>query len=149
VANTEIGDQEHHILMVDDDPDDIFAISRSLAKSRSNIKLSSASGGKEMFEWLQDEANQLPDLILLDINMPRMNGYEILKKMKSVTEWEPVPIYVFSTSDHSADKLKCLELGAAGFVTKFASMDALSAWLSEIEIILQKLGQTPKVKPIH
>jgi CheY-like chemotaxis protein len=74
--------------------------------------------GKEAFEYLTGEGNERPCIILLALNMPRMNGIELLKVIKADDELKKIPVVVLTTSRDAEDKFETFELGAAGYIVK-------------------------------
>jgi len=108
-----------HILIVDDDPDDIDI----LCASFQEIGVKNAHGVQsmqraiELLESITDEI-KLPAIIITDLNMPRQNGYELLKFIKASTRYKQIPIIVLSTSLSSNEIKKSLGLGALGYIPK-------------------------------
>jgi CheY-like chemotaxis protein len=105
----------HSILLVDDDPDDQYIFNNALKVVDRSILLSIAKDGVYAFEKLQVVK---PDLIFLDINMPRMNGIEFLTKIRSLNTFNQIPIIVYSTTSNIADKIKVKTLGAKDCIEK-------------------------------
>ena len=134
-------ESRYRVAMVDDDIEDMFATRKGLEQGALDIDFTELSSAESLFAHLRQNPLTLPHLILLDVNMPRMNGFEVLGKLKKTPEWRKIPTIVMSNSGHEADRTKCLNLGAAGFVTKFASMDALTEWGTTLESFLQKNGK--------
>jgi len=83
------------IMVVDDEPDQIYVIRKSLEKTDGNYEIISANSGAQCLEFL--EKNQIPDLILLDIMMPEMSGWLVFDKLKDNVIWEKIPI-IFLTA---------------------------------------------------
>ena len=129
-------DKTFHVLMVDDDEDDIFAIRRGIMSSKYNIDFASVSSADALFSLLKDGTHLAPDIILMDVNMPRMNGFEALERLKADDKWAEIPIMILSTSAHDVDSFKAKRLGAAGFATKFSSMNEMNEWVSSLEEFL-------------
>ena len=125
------------VLMVDDDKDDIYTVRRGIQSSRSRIAFFAVSCAEELFARLVDSSKTLPDVLVLDINIPRMNGFEILEQLKSHDVWAQIPVMVFSTSSHTADRIRAKDLGAMSFATKFSSMKDLENWVSDLDDFLQ------------
>jgi CheY-like chemotaxis protein len=105
----------HSILLVDDDPDDQYIFNNALKVVDKSILLSIAKDGVYAFEKLQV---MKPDLIFLDINMPRMNGIEFLTKLRTLDLFNQIPVVVYSTTSNIADKIKVKTLGAKDCVEK-------------------------------
>lgn len=107
------------ILHVDDDEEDLMLIAEAFEKHTDQLRVIHANNGVEALQILEDRkrAGSLPCLILLDINMPVMDGKETLKQIKSQQEFTEVPVVLFSTSTNPADKLFATSYGA-DFITK-------------------------------
>ena len=115
------------VMLVEDDPGDQKLIKMSLKEQRiSNIPVV-AQNGEEAIEYLNanksgDKQSYLPDLILLDLNMPGMGGKEFLRRVKSDSELESIPVVILTTSDSDKDILESFKLQAAGYVKKPVSI---------------------------
>jgi len=91
------------ILAVDDEPDVIYTVKHGLEDLDPNLNVTCVDSGKKAFELL--EKNELPDLILLDIMMPDMSGWEVLKKLKENPSWENIPIiFLTARTDRVAEE---------------------------------------------
>jgi CheY-like chemotaxis protein len=126
-------DQRIRILLAEDDPDDRLLTRRALQKSRIANTISTVEDGEELMDYLRREgAYEDPDdaprpgLILLDLNMPRMDGREALKKIKSDPELRRIPVIVLTTSEAEQDILQSYDLGVNAFVTKPVTFDGLA-----------------------
>ena len=111
------------ILLVDDNPDDIELTERAFKRSRLCNKVIIRRNGQEALDYLFGEeddahANRLPDVILLDLNMPRVNGLEVLHKMRSSVRTRSVPVVVLTTSDEQRDVIDSYQLGANSYIRK-------------------------------
>lgn len=95
------------VLMVDDDPADVLLTRRALKKSKLFIEMAHAHDGVEALARLRREGKHaetvLPDLVLLDLNMPRMGGLEMLEEMKGDPTLSKIPVVVLTTSDNTSD----------------------------------------------
>lgn len=119
-----------HILIVDDGPGDVHLIKAAITEGRFLCRASVATDGVEAMAFLRKEGPAhaeatRPDLILLDLNMPRMDGREVLKAVKADPHLASIPVVVMTTSDVESDILTSYNLGAAGFVTKPVGIDEL------------------------
>jgi len=103
-------------LLVDDDSDDSELFGEAMQENDPGIKVHSAANGREAFEVLGEI--QRPDIIFLDINMPIMNGWECLAKLKTTSEFKDIPVIMYSTSSHKKDIDLAVETGAATFMSK-------------------------------
>jgi CheY-like chemotaxis protein len=110
------------VMLVEDDPGDQKLIKMSLKEQRI-----ANSPAEEAIEYLNtyksgDEQSRLPDLILLDLNMPGMGGKEFLRRVKSDPQLESIPVVILTTSDSDKDILESFKLQAAGYVKKPVSI---------------------------
>ena len=112
------------ILMAEDDADDRLLTSEALADIRNFNALEFVEDGFELLEYLHSEGDYadspraLPNLILLDLNMPRMSGLEALARIKQDARLRLIPVVVLSTSNSEADVANSYALGAASYLTK-------------------------------
>ncbi|MDR0301307.1 MAG: response regulator [Treponema sp.] len=119
--------KEKHILLVDES-----WVYLSIGKKVLEVKyiIATASSAEKMFCFLE---NNTPDMILLDVDMPEMNGYEAIKILKSKPETKDIPVIFLTARTGSDDKLEGLSLGAIDYITKPYNSSAL---LKRIEINL-------------
>jgi CheY-like chemotaxis protein len=127
------------MLMVDDDPDDFFLVRHALGEKKNGIDLRLLEDGEELMNYLlqrgrfEAEASApTPCLILLDLNMPKMDGREVLKVIKADPSFQHIPVVVFTTSNDTDDILSAYRLGANSFIVKPASYDRLVAILTSL-----------------
>lgn len=108
------------ILMVDDDADDRDIIRFSMESINASDTICFAEDGEQALTILQDDVtlSPVPLLIVLDLNMPRMNGTETLRSLKQDERLKNIPVIIYSTSINPFEKEKCMELGAHSFITK-------------------------------
>lgn len=110
------------ILLVEDDQLDVIDIQRSLDKLNILYKLAVARNGEEAIQFLEGDRGEfngdMPDIILLDINMPRMNGLELLKIIRNTPEWRSIKCFIITTSDEKLDKETANQLGVSGYIVK-------------------------------
>jgi CheY-like chemotaxis protein len=121
------------ILLAEDDPDDRLLTRRALKKSRLANTIQAVEDGEELMDYLHREGeysdpddSPRPGLILLDLNMPRMDGREALKQIKSDPELRRIPVIVLTTSEAEHDILQSYDLGVNAFVTKPVTFDGLA-----------------------
>lgn len=103
-------------LLIDDDADDRQLFKEALEAADASVGCREATGGEEAFHHL--EKGQEPDLIFLDINLPVMNGWDFLKKLKQNEQLREIPVVIYSTSSHQRDREIADKLGATCFITK-------------------------------
>jgi CheY-like chemotaxis protein len=143
----------HHatkvVLMADDDEDDLVLVKDAFAAAGIFIELRSVPDGEELVEYLfrrnKYEDSSLfpePNLILLDLNMPKKDGREVLAEIKAHPILRQIPVVVLTTSREDADIRKCYEMGASSYVTKPNGFNALvdivktvgKYWLETVEL---------------
>ena len=106
------------ILVIDDDNDDRELFSEALASVDPVIVCDQATDGAEALKRLTSREFDTPDIIFLDINMPVMNGWQFLTRLKSEDMYKNIPVIVYTTSSNQKDKLIADNLGALCFITK-------------------------------
>lgn len=105
------------ILLVEDDQVDVMTTRRALKEVRVSNPLAVCENGEQAIAWLR-EAPELPCIILLDLNMPIMNGIEFLQSVKADPGLRRIPVVVLTTSDEQEDKVRSFDLGVAGYMAK-------------------------------
>ena len=106
-----------NILLLEDDKIEVMKFERTLVTLESEHNLQVANNGEEAIQLLNN-AEELPDLILLDLNMPKLNGIEFLTMIKSDPKLNHIPTVILTTSINKNDLLECYRLGIAGYITK-------------------------------
>ena len=113
------------ILMAEDDPDDRLLSKEALAEANVNYDLRFVMDGEELLDYLcsrdeyqNSEHAPRPDLILLDLNMPRKDGREALQEIKADPQLWSIPVVVLTTSRSEEDVVRSYDLGVSGYVTK-------------------------------
>lgn len=119
------------VLNVDDDPEDRDFFCEALREIDPAITCLIAGSGMEALALLET-ASVLPDYIFLDINMPMMDGKQCLKALKSIPEFEAIPVIMYSTSTDTREIKECYRLGAEDFLIKPHSFEKLVNDLSSI-----------------
>ncbi|MFY0604031.1 MAG: response regulator [Flavobacteriaceae bacterium] len=104
------------ILLIEDDEIERMKFKRVCAKNNFEHTIVEASNGEVALKALSSD--KLPDFILLDLNMPKMDGIEFLKKLKTTPTLKFIPIMVLSTSNNYNDVKRCYEIGASGYIIK-------------------------------
>ena len=123
---------DKQILLVDDDTDDHEIFCMALEELDNCYKCVFAKDGMEALEMLKNENNLIPEIIFLDLNMPRMNGIECLPEIKKIHRINHVPIIIYSTSSDTKIIEKVKDLGAAEYLVKPSRIEALSETLKQI-----------------
>ncbi len=124
--------QQTLILIAEDDPDDQLLVAEAITASKLRNPVHFVADGVELLDYLHrrgqyatQEAHELPGIILLDLNMPRKNGLEALKEIKSDGEFRKIPVVVLSTTNAIEQVVTSYNLGANSFITKPATFDQL------------------------
>lgn len=109
------------ILLVDDDEEDRAIVKDMLEMSNDEHIISFAVNGEEALRLLDNHFRLhsiIPSLIVLDLNMPKMNGTETLRNIKNDERFKNIPVIIYSTSINPLEKEKCMKLGAHSYITK-------------------------------
>ncbi|MBA4300278.1 Response regulator receiver domain-containing protein [Algoriphagus alkaliphilus] len=126
-----------HILLVEDNEGDILLMNEALLKRPSVKKVSIAKNGQDGIDFVNKEksfqAAETPDLIILDINLPLKNGYEVLKALKGSEKTRMIPIIVFTTSSTIKDVDKSYEALANLFVSKPSNIEEIEQAVDSLE----------------
>jgi two-component system response regulator len=128
-----------NILVAEDDPDDRLLIEDAFREARVSNPITFVNDGVELMEYLQrkgqftDQSDGfMPGLILLDLNMPRMDGREALKEIKADPNLKRIPVIALTTSKEEEDIFRTYDLGASSFISKPVSFDELVKTLSGV-----------------
>jgi CheY-like chemotaxis protein len=118
------------ILIAEDDADDRFLMQKALDELGYDIKIEFVENGVELLEHLnniqsQKIAGAYPRFILLDLNMPKMDGREVLKNIKTHPEFRKIPVIIFSTTKNQLEVKRCYDLGANTYIVKPVNFDSL------------------------
>lgn len=117
-----------YIYLIDDDPDHILLITRALRDNDATVQPRSFEDPQAALESLREE-ERLPDLILLDINMPGLSGFDVLTELKADRRLSTIPVVMLTSSELSSDVAKAYELGASGYISKPSYMHDIRAIL--------------------
>ena len=119
-----------NILLVEDDELDQIEVKRTLERKGIVHQLTIAQNGEDAIGYLNTETNEeiaRPDIISLDLNLPRMNGFEFLKQVRKDATLKETIIFVLTTSEEREDKVNALNLGISGFITKPLKLESPSS----------------------
>lgn len=123
---------KHTILWADDDYDDLQMMREILSKKKMDFNIVEVHNGKEAMDYLNNaEASELPCLIILDINMPVMDGKETLSVLKNTPQYKEIPVVVFTTSASDLDKMFCKKFDTE-MITKPPTFSTLNASLDRL-----------------
>jgi CheY-like chemotaxis protein len=106
------------ILLVEDDDVDVMTVKRALKDLNIKNQLVNTANGEEALEYLKNKDNKKPCIILLDLNMPKMNGIEFLKIVKADDTMKKIPAIVLTTSSQQQDIIESFKLSVAGYIVK-------------------------------
>ena len=142
---------EVEILLVEDNFNDAELIIRALRKVNLANNLIQLKDGAEALDFLfpknnfKEAAEQLPKLILLDIKMPRVNGIEVLQKIKSHQLTKFIPVVIMTSSKEEQDIVKTYELGVNSYVVKPVEFNSFAKAVSELGLYWMLINQPPVV----
>ncbi|GAB3537968.1 response regulator [Pontibacter brevis] len=133
-----MSDKEVNILLVEDDYLDIMNVERELSKINVSIPLLVARNGREALNMLRgtegaEKMSPAPSVILLDINMPKMNGLEFLAEMRRDPEFSHIPVFIMTTSNEDVDRVAAQRLNVAGYIVKPLSFDSFERSHSSLD----------------
>jgi two-component system, chemotaxis family, response regulator Rcp1 len=139
------------VLLVEDSPGDVRIMQEALREGDLSIHLQVASDGVEAIAYLKREGAYVharrPDLILLDLNLPKIDGREVLAQIKQDAGLKAIPVVVLTTSDAEADVVKSYQLHANCFVRKPLSLDAFEGLVITIRSFWLEKGKSGRQKP--
>lgn len=129
-----------HILLVEDNPDDYEATLRSLKKNHFMNPVHWCKSGKEALDYLckegsyaNDDSVRKPDLVLLDLNMPGIDGRQVLERLKSDNELRSIPVVILTTSSDAKDVEQCYTIGASTYIQKPVSFEGLTEAIQKMK----------------
>ncbi len=122
------------ILLVEDDVVDVMTIKRALKDLKVTNDLVLGANGEEALDYLNNNSNRTPCLIVLDLRMPKMNGLEFLKSVKSDDDLKKVPVVVLTTSENEEDRSDSFRLGAAGYMVKPADYEKFVETIRTVDL---------------
>lgn len=137
-----------HILLVEDSQVDAHLTRAALEENRFAVSMHHVTDGIEALDYLRQQGQNFtdglrPDLILLDLNMPRMNGREFLTAMKADPNLSDIPVVILTTSDVEQDVIASYKLGAAGYVTKPVDLEQFIHAINQLGNYWFKLVRVP------
>ena len=125
------------ILLVEDDQMDVMNVQRELRRQNINVPLIHAKNGREALKMLRGEGEEpkiaRPGVVMLDINMPRMNGLELLEALRSDPEFAELNVFIMTTSDLESDRLKAQSLAVSGYIIKPLNFDTFGEGGSSVD----------------
>ena len=131
------------ILLVEDDRVDAMTLKRALKELKVINSLEHTTNGEEALEYLQNEANEKPCVIILDLNMPKMNGVEFLKIAKADSNLRRIPVVIVTTSKDEWDRFQAFDLSVAGYIVKPADYKSFLEAIRTVQLYWT-LSQLPE-----
>ncbi|QCR23335.1 response regulator [Pontibacter sp. SGAir0037] len=132
-----MSDKSVNILLVEDDYLDIMNVERELKKINITHPIHVARNGREALDMLKGNGvpkiSPAPSVILLDINMPRMNGLEFLTELRHDPEFSHVPVFIMTTSNEESDRFAAQKLNVTGYIVKPLSFDNFENSISSLD----------------
>ncbi|MCX7886062.1 MAG: response regulator [Verrucomicrobiae bacterium] len=120
----------YRILLVEDNPADVEIALEAFRRSRGAVHIAVSRDGRDALDYLFQQGRYVhgqnaprPDLILLDLNLPKLSGWELLELIKRHESLREIPVIVLTTSDRDADVRRCYRLGANSYLTKPVQLD--------------------------
>lgn len=142
--------KEIHLLLVEDNEGDIVLTTEALEEGKIKNTLSVVRDGWEAMQYLEQkngyENAKMPDLILLDINLPKVNGHEVLKHIKTHKELKHIPVIMLTTSSDETDVVKSYENHSNCYITKPVDINNFLEVISSIEDFWISIVQLPPKK---
>ena len=142
--------QTFTILHVEDDPNDVLLVERAFKKSNWPTVVRSVIDGDQAVCYLNGEqaftdraSHPFPDVVLLDLKMPRKSGLEFLTWMRQQAQFKRLPVVVFTSSKHEQDINRAYDLGANSYLVKPVGFDALLETLKQLQHYWGTLNQAP------
>ncbi|MBW3468652.1 response regulator [Arthrospiribacter ruber] len=141
--------KEIHILLVEDNEGDILLTKEALDERNIKNQLSVARDGEEALDFIYQRGKfehvKEPDLVLLDINLPKLNGHEVLQTIKSDKKYRHIPVLMLTTSSSSKDIFASYDKHANSFITKPLEVDSFQEAIASIEEFWLNTAKLPKV----
>lgn len=140
-----------HILLVEDNAGDILLTKEALLEGKIDVRLSIAENGEEALQFLAREypfaKAETPDLILLDINLPKINGHEVLEHIKKSPKYKHIPVVMLTTSSAPRDIIESYNRQANCYITKPVELEKFIDAMRSFEDFWCSLVQLPPACP--
>ena len=134
--------RELKILLIEDDTIELMKLNRAMLSLNMNHEVTEATNGEEALELLLNE-KYYPDIILLDLNMPKINGIEFLEILKNNESIKFIPTIILTTSSNERDLLACFNLGISGYILKPLKYDE---YIAKIKVLLSYWSANELIK---
>jgi two-component system, response regulator len=131
------------IVLVEDSADDELLTMRALKLSRIRNSLVVVRDGAEAIEYLLDDSRPPPQLVLLDLNLPKLDGLDVLKRLRSEERTRLLPIVVLTSSNETTDILRSYQLGANSYIRKPVDFDQFARAIRELGLYWLVINEPP------
>jgi len=129
---------------VEDNPDDAGLTIRSLKKHNLANKLLHLEDGQEALDFLFNDQNEMPRLVLLDLKMPRVDGIDVLRRLKNDERRKVIPVVVLTSSKEEKDIVESYQLGVNAYIVKPVDFDQFATAVADVGLFWMVLNQPPK-----
>lgn len=136
--------QKVDILLVEDNPDDAGLTIRALKKHNLANKLLHLEDGQEALDFLFNDENEMPRLVLLDLKMPRVDGIDVLRRLKNDEKRKVIPVVVLTSSKEEKDIVESYQIGVNAYIVKPVDFDQFAKAVAEVGLFWMVLNQPPK-----
>ena len=136
--------QSISVLLVEDDPGDVVLIEEAFEHNKVRNTLKIVGDGVEAMEYLRADGSDRPDLVLLDLNLPRKDGREVLGEIKDDEALRSIPVVVLTTSEADEDILRSYHLHANAYVTKPVDFDQFISVVRQIDNFFVTVVKLPR-----
>lgn len=133
------------ILLVEDNPNDAELAIRALKKNNLANNLIHLEDGQEALDYLFDDRNDMPKLILMDVKMPRVDGIEVLRKLKSDEKRKIIPVVMLTSSKEDKDIIEAYNLGVNAYIVKPVDFDQFVKAVTQLGFFWMILNQPPQL----
>lgn len=133
------------ILLVEDNPNDAELAIRALKKNNLANNLLHLEDGQEALDYLYNEHNEMPKLILMDVKMPRVDGIEVLRKLKSDDKRKIIPVVMLTSSKEDKDIIEAYNLGVNAYIVKPVDFDQFVKAVTQLGFFWMILNQPPQL----
>ena len=141
-----IADMDQEILLVEDDPNDAELIMRAFKKGKLATSVVHLRDGAEAVDYMADGRrpgrSSFPRVIVLDLKLPKLNGLEVLQKLKSDARTKDIPVVILTSSQEESDITKAYALGVNSYITKPIESDAFSRTVVDMFSYWLRLNRT-------
>ena len=135
---------EAEILLIEDNPNDAELTIRALKKNNLANNLKHLEDGQEALDYIFNDQNVMPKLILLDLKMPRVDGIEVLRRLKSDEQKKVIPIVVLTSSKEERDIVESYKLGVNAYIVKPVDFEQFVRAVSQVGLFWLILNQPPR-----